>query len=232
MRSITPRIMFQEKERIVNTPLLPGDEETGVATVRARPWLLLPVDTERSAFFFFAKQKCTAQPSIRSRWSVLIISVLSIVFLGGLAIKVLDDRLPPRPPLRTFGRTLGCLGITLEQARFSDIACVGRPSEPRRKNVVMMVSDGFGPASETFGRTMYQILADKPEAMAPLDALLVGASRTRSNSSLVTDSAAGMSEGGDWLHSPRKVDRINMDLITSWRHVHWETIPGPMDLFI
>ncbi|ORZ38407.1 alkaline-phosphatase-like protein [Catenaria anguillulae PL171] len=74
---------------------------------------------------------------------------------------------------------------------------------PRRKNVIMMVSDGFGPASETFGRTMYHYLGlgsnsstsgsngDWWGPVTPLDELLVGASRTRSSSSWVTDSAAG-----------------------------------------
>ncbi|KNE69801.1 hypothetical protein AMAG_14339 [Allomyces macrogynus ATCC 38327] len=55
----------------------------------------------------------------------------------------------------------------------------------------MMVSDGFGPASETFGRTMYAVLTNSSIAATPLDKLLVGQSRTRSTSSLVTDSAAG-----------------------------------------
>ncbi|KAJ3351545.1 hypothetical protein GGF32_004245 [Allomyces javanicus] len=62
---------------------------------------------------------------------------------------------------------------------------------PRKRNLVMMVSDGFGPASETFGRTMYAVLTNASIAATPLDKLLVGQSRTRSTSSLVTDSAAG-----------------------------------------
>ncbi|RUP43303.1 alkaline-phosphatase-like protein [Jimgerdemannia flammicorona] len=55
-----------------------------------------------------------------------------------------------------------------------------------------MVTDGFGPASETYGRTMYQFLKNVPyDHKLPLDDLLIGSSRTRSSSSLVTDSAAG-----------------------------------------
>ncbi|KAJ1507419.1 hypothetical protein HMI55_000781 [Coelomomyces lativittatus] len=58
-----------------------------------------------------------------------------------------------------------------------------------------MISDGFGPASETFGRTMYHVLCDNKTSAwghpTPLDRLLIGTSRTRSASSWVTDSAAG-----------------------------------------
>ncbi|KAI9590836.1 alkaline phosphatase [Syncephalis fuscata] len=68
----------------------------------------------------------------------------------------------------------------------------GSPVKTPRRNVIMMISDGFGPASETYGRS-YQQFADKLPLgyMTPLDTILVGASRTRSASSLVTDSAAG-----------------------------------------
>ncbi|RKP04448.1 alkaline phosphatase [Thamnocephalis sphaerospora] len=56
----------------------------------------------------------------------------------------------------------------------------------------MMVSDGFGPASETFARSYHQYVHGLPyNYTTPLDAIHVGASRTRSSSSLVTDSAAG-----------------------------------------
>ncbi|KAI8059884.1 alkaline-phosphatase-like protein [Gongronella butleri] len=65
--------------------------------------------------------------------------------------------------------------------------------EPAKRNVIMMISDGFGPASETFARQYYQWhekLAPQA-AMLPLDEIHVGHSRTQSSSSLVTDSAAG-----------------------------------------
>ncbi|KAI7894269.1 alkaline-phosphatase-like protein [Mucor mucedo] len=63
--------------------------------------------------------------------------------------------------------------------------------EPRR-NVIMMVSDGFGPASETFARQYYSWKEDLPvKAVFPLDKIMVGQSRTQSSSSLITDSAAG-----------------------------------------
>lgn len=55
-----------------------------------------------------------------------------------------------------------------------------------------MISDGFGPASETFARQYYQWLEHKDyKDMLPLDEIHVGQSRTQSSSSLVTDSAAG-----------------------------------------
>jgi alkaline phosphatase len=61
-----------------------------------------------------------------------------------------------------------------------------------RKNVILMISDGFGPASETYSRTYYQHINNLTyDHMLPLDTIHVGQSRTRSASSLVTDSAAG-----------------------------------------
>lgn len=86
----------------------------------------------------------------------------------------------------------------------------------RKVNVVLMVSDGFGPTSETMARDYIQFLHTwHPDSeltqrwhfegfqnkggllkgggfgSLPLDSLLVGSSRTRSSNSLVTDSAAG-----------------------------------------
>ena len=55
-----------------------------------------------------------------------------------------------------------------------------------------MISDGFGPASETYARSYYQYVNKLPyNYTTPLDEILVGTSRTRSSNSLVTDSAAG-----------------------------------------
>ncbi|KAI8365563.1 alkaline-phosphatase-like protein [Blakeslea trispora] len=55
-----------------------------------------------------------------------------------------------------------------------------------------MVSDGFGPASETFARQYHAWKNNLPmDAVFPLDKIIVGQSRTQSSSSLVTDSAAG-----------------------------------------
>jgi alkaline phosphatase len=55
-----------------------------------------------------------------------------------------------------------------------------------------MISDGFGPASETFARDYEQYVKKlNYNYLTPLDKILVGSSRTRSSDSLITDSAAG-----------------------------------------
>lgn len=61
-----------------------------------------------------------------------------------------------------------------------------------KRNVILLISDGFGPASQTFTRN-YKTYVDKLpySAQLPLDTILVGSSRTRSADSLITDSAAG-----------------------------------------
>ncbi|ORX66851.1 alkaline phosphatase-like protein [Linderina pennispora] len=62
----------------------------------------------------------------------------------------------------------------------------------KKRNVILMISDGFGPASETMARNFWQQTHKLPVGFqSPLDEILVGSSRTRSSSSLVTDSAAG-----------------------------------------
>lgn len=118
-----------------------------------------------------------------------------------------------------YGRTLSVVPLgaiaagwpiaRADTVMFSFLAC-------RHVNVILMVSDGFGPTSETMARDYIQYLStsapDHPQALRwpfedfkdnsgqvtnagsgslPLDALLVGQSRTQSSNSLVTDSAAG-----------------------------------------
>jgi alkaline phosphatase len=54
-------------------------------------------------------------------------------------------------------------------------------SSPQRKIVVLMVSDGMGPASLSMARTFRQYTQDLEfSAQLPLDPYLVGTSRTRS----------------------------------------------------
>ncbi|KAL7415153.1 alkaline-phosphatase-like protein [Mrakia frigida] len=80
---------------------------------------------------------------------------------------------------------LGLL-VGLWQLRFAD--------DIPRTNMILMISDGFGPASETFARDFYKHLnglSYQDKFAFPLDNILVGSSRTRSSNSLVTDSAAG-----------------------------------------
>ncbi|GAA6006938.1 hypothetical protein JCM11491_001447 [Sporobolomyces phaffii] len=88
--------------------------------------------------------------------------------------------------------------------------------QPPKVQVILMISDGMGPASETFARTYLRYLHDTNSTTlegrsilngsiwaglekefasggggTPLDDILVGSSRTRSSNSLITDSAAG-----------------------------------------
>ncbi|KAI8137491.1 alkaline-phosphatase-like protein [Fennellomyces sp. T-0311] len=64
--------------------------------------------------------------------------------------------------------------------------------QTKPRNVIMMISDGLGPASVSYARSYYQFLHQLPyDHQMPLDTIHVGQSRTRSSSTLVTDSAAG-----------------------------------------
>ncbi|KAG7661970.1 PHO8 [[Candida] subhashii] len=62
----------------------------------------------------------------------------------------------------------------------------------KKKNIIMMVTDGMGPASMSAARSFRQFRDELPiNDILTLDKFLIGSSRTRSSSSLVTDSAAG-----------------------------------------
>ncbi|CUM67656.1 uncharacterized protein PRCAT00005357001 [Priceomyces carsonii] len=62
----------------------------------------------------------------------------------------------------------------------------------QKKNVIFMVTDGMGPASLSLARSFKQHRDKLPiNDILELDKYLIGSSRTRSSSSLVTDSAAG-----------------------------------------
>jgi alkaline phosphatase len=60
-----------------------------------------------------------------------------------------------------------------------------------KKNVILMISDGFGPASQVLARNYLQFAKKQSDLILPLDTILVGSSRTKSSSSFITDSAAG-----------------------------------------
>lgn len=61
-----------------------------------------------------------------------------------------------------------------------------------KRNLIFMVSDGMGPASLSLTRSFRQLTNDLPiDDILALDQHLIGTSRTRSSSSLITDSAAG-----------------------------------------
>jgi alkaline phosphatase len=66
------------------------------------------------------------------------------------------------------------------------------PRPAGKRNLIMMVSDGMGPTSLSLTRSYRQHVENLPFGAAlVLDSHLIGQSRTRSSSSLVTDSAAG-----------------------------------------
>ncbi|KAI9371654.1 alkaline-phosphatase-like protein [Aspergillus egyptiacus] len=66
----------------------------------------------------------------------------------------------------------------------------GKPTGKR--NLIFMVSDGMGPTSLTMTRSYRQLTEGLPiDDVLALDKHILGTSRTRSSSSLVTDSAAG-----------------------------------------
>ena len=66
----------------------------------------------------------------------------------------------------------------------------GKPSGKR--NLIFMVSDGMGPTSLSLTRSFRQTESGLPiDDVLVLDQHLIGSSRTRSSSSLITDSAAG-----------------------------------------
>ena len=66
----------------------------------------------------------------------------------------------------------------------------GKPTGKR--NMIFMVSDGMGPASLSLTRSWKQYESGLPiDDVLVLDQYMIGSSRTRSTSSLVTDSAAG-----------------------------------------
>ncbi|KAL2206229.1 repressible alkaline phosphatase [Sarocladium strictum] len=67
-----------------------------------------------------------------------------------------------------------------------------RSHAPTKRNLVMMVSDGMGPATLSLTRSYRQLVDDLPiDDTLVLDQHFWGTSRTRSSNSLVTDSAAG-----------------------------------------
>ena len=64
--------------------------------------------------------------------------------------------------------------------------------QSQKKNVIFFVTDGMGPASLSLTRSYRQFTLNLPiDDTLALDKHLIGSSRTRSNDSLVTDSAAG-----------------------------------------
>ncbi|KAI8370801.1 alkaline-phosphatase-like protein [Choanephora cucurbitarum] len=114
-----------------------------------------------------------------------------------IAVEPEDDSSPrtsspsSRKKLHMFlgGAIIGIAGAII----ITSTVLLGKTIEPvPKRNVIMMISDGFGPASETYAR-QYNTWINQLDvkAMLPLDEIHVGHSRTQSSSSFVTDSAAG-----------------------------------------
>lgn len=69
---------------------------------------------------------------------------------------------------------------------------VRHAQKPKKQNVIFMVTDGMGPASLSLARSFKQYRDHLSiDDILTIDKYLTGSSRTRSSSSLVTDSAAG-----------------------------------------
>ena len=67
-----------------------------------------------------------------------------------------------------------------------------RPQPSGKRNLIFMVSDGMGPTSLSLTRSFMQLQNGAPFGeQLVIDQHMIGQSRTRSSSSLVTDSAAG-----------------------------------------
>ncbi|GJJ78478.1 alkaline phosphatase [Entomortierella parvispora] len=84
------------------------------------------------------------------------------------------------------------LAIILTSSAVTFTIYFAKVSLGRSRNVIMMVSDGFGPASQTYARSYLQYHNRLPEDYhVSMDEILIGSSRTRSSDSAITDSAAG-----------------------------------------
>lgn len=113
-----------------------------------------------------------------------------------------NESTPPRRP--GFWRELGLfvwavaatatviiLGVLI-QHRHETKGDDGASKPTGKRNLIFMVSDGMGPASLSLTRSFRQFERDLAiDDVLNLDQHLLGQSRTRSSSSLVTDSAAG-----------------------------------------
>lgn len=84
------------------------------------------------------------------------------------------------------------LAILFEQSRRSETGGSQTPNVHGKRNLIFMVSDGMGPTSLALTRSYRQYVEGLPfEDALFIDSYEIGKSRTRSTSSLITDSAAG-----------------------------------------
>ncbi|KAI8085017.1 alkaline-phosphatase-like protein [Halteromyces radiatus] len=118
--------------------------------------------------------------SLLKRFIGLIVSVLLLVLLGMTIALFLT-------PLKTVEEPTEEFNNNNNSNNNNDTI-----NQPKLRNVIMMISDGLGPASVSFARTYHQYINNLPyDFEMPLDTIHIGQSRTRSSSTLVTDSAAG-----------------------------------------
>lgn len=83
------------------------------------------------------------------------------------------------------------LAVVYEQSRRPGTES-GGPKPSGKRNLIFMVSDGMGPTSLSLTRSFLQYEQKAPyDHTLVLDGYTIGQSRTRSTSSLITDSAAG-----------------------------------------
>lgn len=96
-------------------------------------------------------------------------------------------------PRKNYTKFFNFLFLSLLALLVVHSACRTRCKHHKKKtNVIMMVTDGMGPASLSLTRSFRQYRDHLPiDDTLLLDKYLIGSSRTRSSSSLVTDSAAG-----------------------------------------
>ena len=89
--------------------------------------------------------------------------------------------------------TVLVLAVLYERQTTSPGSGSDNSSKPAgKRNLIFMVSDGMGPSSLSLTRSTWQHMYEMPyNEQLVLDKHLIGQSRTRSTSSLITDSAAG-----------------------------------------
>lgn len=84
------------------------------------------------------------------------------------------------------------LALTLLGTFLSQGFSLTKPAKSPKQNVIFMVTDGMGPASLSLTRSFRQFRDNLPiDDTLALEKTFIGSSRTRSNSSVITDSAAG-----------------------------------------
>ncbi|KAG2180261.1 hypothetical protein INT43_004050 [Umbelopsis isabellina] len=136
-------------------------------------------DEEDVLYYDFRASKENSEMSLLSKRFATIATAACFLVLSAVGVASAFTR-------STFGKQISLQADKLNLEAMND--AIDGP----RRNVILMISDGFGPASETYSRSYYQHINNLTyDHMMPLDTIHVGQSRTRSASSLVTDSAAG-----------------------------------------